>query len=610
MAQQVANDMSSPSKWKRPDEVMRMHLLKKKKRALQARMCGAESSSPTIGDFNSALCGRSVAEKRKNPFRCQLSKRLKEDEKTGVISSELDSSCDNTLFQLLTANTFPQRNSGNLQTSFTSILSKLQEENVSIQDQTHPIGKKYIPVDWTLKTKIRFMSLKPFAWNLKLKTCEEASGITGYVRCLNSCLSPEKRTSCSLDTSPNARFHQCCLVWQYPSFPWLTLFPRTAGRISSTASSLLASDPQVKECLHREWGENFRSLFQLVRALQCPYFYVCANNFTCLFRAAGIGGLTDIHALLTPTTRGFRQLLKDEDVVFSMPLKKSRNLSKRLSSESNSDTGYDTLDSINDDQSVSNTWPSAEKDSKDQTGDDGDDDDDENEDEWLQSMGIAEDEIRKLNTQQAKVTYNKEREVDKSPESLIYVEGIEAQALFNFLLNCKSTVASTGPLAGVPPTLLAPVAFRGATLRSLTVRQSIVKVESESFHSIEVRGPILPHTIHNLCGLMRQSQDEFSATFAHVESTRSFSIAVNLAESIAEMNGSQDSEASPTKQGVTKPGAHTPTKTPAWNVLSKENLSDCGLHSSLIETFCCPDMSRTQVVDSLKYNSDGTYTWS
>jgi hypothetical protein len=68
-----------------------------------------------------------------------------------------------------------------------------------------------------------------------------------------------------------------------------------------------------------------------------------------------------------------------------------------------------------------------------------------------------------------KLEQDKEKEVDQTPESLIYVEGVEAQALFNFLINCKSSIATTGPLAGVPPTLLAPVAFHGATLKSLKV---------------------------------------------------------------------------------------------------------------------------------------------
>jgi hypothetical protein len=70
-----------------------------------------------------------------------------------------------------------------------------------------------------------------------------------------------------------------------------------------------------------------------------------------------------------------------------------------------------------------------------------------------------------------------ERRVDRAAESLVAVRGAEAQALFNFLLNCRSAAARCGPLAGVPPTLLAPTAFHGGTLHALkvqlTARQTI-----------------------------------------------------------------------------------------------------------------------------------------
>lgn len=75
--------------------------------------------------------------------------------------------------------------------------------------------------------------------------------------------------------------------------------------------------------LGKEWAVSFQNLFQLVRARQCPYFYVCANSFTVLFRAAGIGGRVETHALLTPTSRGMRAALKQEDIEFSMPLKQT-----------------------------------------------------------------------------------------------------------------------------------------------------------------------------------------------------------------------------------------------------------------------------------------------
>lgn len=59
--------------------------------------------------------------------------------------------------------------------------------------------------------------------------------------------------------------------------------------------------------------------------------------------------------------------------------------------------------------------------------------------------------------------------VDHRAESLVCVEGSHAFALVNFLINCKSLVAAAGSQAGLPPTLLAPVAFRGATMHTLKV---------------------------------------------------------------------------------------------------------------------------------------------
>lgn len=112
------------------------------------------------------------------------------------------------------------------------------------------------------------------------------------------------------------RLHRCCLIWQHPSLPWLELFPRSAGKVSAnlTSNTTIVNNIAIKEALYKEWSESFRSLFHLLRARQCPYFYVCANNFTVLFRAAGICGISEAHALLTPTTRGFRESLKQEGI--------------------------------------------------------------------------------------------------------------------------------------------------------------------------------------------------------------------------------------------------------------------------------------------------------
>ncbi len=54
-------------------------------------------------------------------------------------------------------------------------------------------------------------------------------------------------------------------------------------------------------------------------------------------------------------------------------------------------------------------------------------------------------------------------------DSLLLVEGVDTQGLFNWLMTSKLCISNTGPLSGVPPTLLAPIAFHGATLRPLKV---------------------------------------------------------------------------------------------------------------------------------------------
>ena len=54
-------------------------------------------------------------------------------------------------------------------------------QDFHIENDKSPKGETYIPIDWSLKTKVRFISPKPFAWSQKLRTCEEASGITGLV---------------------------------------------------------------------------------------------------------------------------------------------------------------------------------------------------------------------------------------------------------------------------------------------------------------------------------------------------------------------------------------------------------------------------------------------
>lgn len=179
--------------------------------------------------------------------------------------------------------------------------------------------------------------------------------------------------------------------------------------------------------------------------------------------------------------------------------------------------------------------------------------------------------------------------MDNSEESLVLVEGMEVHALYNFLMNCKSAVSITGPFAGVPPTILAPVAFHGATLNSLKVRESKLLVDDVDYYSLDIIGPILPSTIHNLC-LINPPDSSLTATFSNVASTIPFS----KIESAKMKTGSEET-------GVSSGSA----------VFGKENLSDCGLNSFVLKKFCSDDPRFICNVECLKYTGDTkTFTWT
>lgn len=196
------NKSGENSEWIRPDEVMKLHQAKRRKKlALQARMNKTLPSDSKLsanifmGQLGSPQVSGS-SQKRKNPFmKDESNKKTKETDK---INPGSDASTDSVFFELLKRKS-PKKEPENIGLSFKSIL-----QNPNIVDVIEKVetikGFPYVPLDWTLKTKMRLMSTKPFCWNGKLKTSEQASGTTGFVRCLNI---GEQDTT--LDTSPNAR---------------------------------------------------------------------------------------------------------------------------------------------------------------------------------------------------------------------------------------------------------------------------------------------------------------------------------------------------------------------------------------------------------------------
>jgi hypothetical protein len=172
-----------------------------------------------------------------------------------------------------------------------------------------------------------------------------------------------------------------------------------------------------------------------------------------LFQTENISGISDIHAIITPTTKGIRKTLKDEGISYTMPLmeKSSANFDASPEKE-NINTSTETAES---------TCTNDEK--------KGDDDEECETNEWLEKIGLKNSNLRVLQSTRSTIRQENSDSVDNKPQSTLLVQGGDVQALFNFFLNSKILITNTGPMSGVPPTLLSHQCFIGATMQKLKV---------------------------------------------------------------------------------------------------------------------------------------------
>ncbi|KAM6419896.1 protein downstream neighbor of Son [Pluvialis apricaria] len=369
------------------------------------------------------------------------------------------------------------------------------------------------PADWSIKTRLLFMSSQPFTWAEHLKAQEEAQGFAQHCRATETNL-PQSIQEPKLSTELRCAFQQSLVYWLHPSLPWLQLFPRIgADRKIVGKASPWSQDEALQQVLMSDWSVSFTSLYNLLKAKLCPYFYVCTYQFTVLFRAAGLAGSDVITAVISPTTRGLREAMRNEGIEFSLPLVEEGRARKQKNSEVNLETEVaNSLEAGNSREDGEEPAPS---------------DDDDESFSWLEEMGV-QDKVKKPDAISIKLRKEKhEVQMDHRPESLALVKGTNTFTLLNFLINCKSLVAVAGPQAGLPPTLLSPVAFRGGTMQTLKARsinaKARVHLAYEDIFSLEIVGPVMPHSLHSLTTLLRAAQrGAFSAVFYTHEPTAVF----------------------------------------------------------------------------------------
>ncbi|KAL5010623.1 hypothetical protein ScPMuIL_012928 [Solemya velum] len=374
-----------------------------------------------------------------------------------------------------------------------------------------------VPVDWSLKVKMRVVSDSSLTWTSQLKTQEESQGVSNFVRQIDS---EEPHAEHSSLSSQKSSFQSSLMYWVYPNLPWFRNFPRITSDNKGSKLPAILMNEEIQNALQADWSESFTSAFHQLRSQQCPYFYLCAHQFTVLFRSPGLNGYPGPNALLTPTTRGLRESLKTEGIEFTLPLlefRKQVNTGESPLPESKKEPQLDLKDKKSTD-----VGEDIEEDFLDT---------DEGASVWLEELGLDKKSFPSLDPHRVKLQRECFRAIDNRPESLVLVEGGEVQAIFNFLLNCRGCTATSGPQAGVPPTILAPRAFKGATLRSSKFKHSSAKQADDKgnikhSHIVEVGGPILPHHVQSVCQLLRRTQTSFSISFNNHEPSLPFNVSI------------------------------------------------------------------------------------
>ena len=298
----------------RPSSVIKLKI-KKKKSIQSPSLPNSNALKPINGPVQD---DRRQAMKRKNPFRCSPRKKpnLASEAKTSECRlfsalDGLDENLENASAKRLQTENEVQR-CLQIESKKETSDSERGEDVGTALDEVR--GSETFPLDWSLKSKIRFTSPTSFNWCGTLKTLDEGEGLSSFVRCQTKEINSANANGVlekSLNGYPSS-FCSFTKVWMHPSLPWLELFPRQAvdGRVNSKRD--LQISEEVAGCLQRDWVSSFRSVFNLMRVGFCPYFYLVANQNTMLFQAAGLNREKSVQVIITPTTKGFRDALRNE----------------------------------------------------------------------------------------------------------------------------------------------------------------------------------------------------------------------------------------------------------------------------------------------------------
>jgi len=282
------------------------------------------------------------------------------------------------------------------------------------------------------------------------------------------------------------------------------------------------------------------------------------NGFEAEETCMGLNDFWEHRVIITPTSSGFRKLLKKKEIPFILPVS-ARRLSNGVSDSCQSlqdsnyySNSYDISNSVP--ARRENTPPPIDKENilpflqqyADGFGEDvspvklGEDIE---QDEWLRTIGYSPAKI-KISIMDSQDPLNAEDTVNSVTASVagttISITQMDAIDKFcTLMLDLNLGWAKTGHQAGLPPTLLATESFLNSALKSLNFHTQVLKKPSGTLYTLDVDdGPILPHVprlMHEFLQACNNQLEKNNTMKFHVNG-RSACNGLNEATSVAYKN--------------------------------------------------------------------------
>uniref|UniRef100_A0A7M5WXI6 Uncharacterized protein n=1 Tax=Clytia hemisphaerica TaxID=252671 RepID=A0A7M5WXI6_9CNID len=333
-----------------------------------------------------------------------------------------------------------------------------------------------VPFNWMLKQKLKFFSKKPFLYDIK--SSHEPKAIHNFTS--------------SSDQPDEPLLNQHLYNWIHPSLPGIPNYPLKTTVLGGSSKeeknciNLFANNMELRDIIMKEWRKSFQSLYNMLKTSYCPYFYICGHQFSVLFKSSSVGH-DGMCAVLGPTTKGLRDLLSQEGLNFDFIYTRDE--------ESVDEIEYGFEDEAKQNKESSDKAPSSLNTSCDE--------------DFFDSIGLSQKEhFPQMEQQQRRALRSKLNSLDSRPESTVRIKN--CNGLFNFLLNANFLCAASGPMTGVPPTLLSPEPFESATLNKLKANippKQTKKVNSNTVYTVDINGTMLPCQFYHISKILTQHND-------------------------------------------------------------------------------------------------------